>query len=111
MPHASSGGKYLQRLLRRGQGRPPRPAMAGSLILLAATGLAGAGLAAVLLARPILAAHAGNSPVVQSRLVQGHRPGQGHSPRTVVSLTFDDAYENQQRYAVPLLRRLPVNVT
>ena len=38
MPHASSGGRYLQRLLRRGQGRPPRPAMAGSLILLAALG-------------------------------------------------------------------------
>jgi len=85
--------------------------MAGSLILLAATGLAGAGLAAVLLARPILAAHAGNSPVVQSGLLQGHRLGQGHSPRTVVSLTFDDAYENQERYAVPLLRSRHMNAT
>jgi peptidoglycan/xylan/chitin deacetylase (PgdA/CDA1 family) len=111
VPRASSGARYLRRLLRRGQGRPPRPAMAGSLILLAAIGLAGAGMAAVLLARPVLSGHAGNSPVAQSRLLEEHRLRQGQMPRTVVSLTFDDAYENQARYAVPLLRSHHMNGT
>ena len=85
--------------------------MAGSLILLTAIGLAGAGLAAVLLAGPILAARAGSSRVAQSGLSQGHTLGRGHLPRTVVSLTFDDAYENQGRYAVPLLRSHHMNPT
>src|SRR2546421_9614395 len=111
VPHARSRGRYLARRLRRGQGRPPRPAMAGSLILLAAIGLAGAGLTAVLLAMPILAAHAGSSPVLQSRLLQEHGPRHGHPPATVVSLTFDDAYANQRRYAVPLLRSHHMNAT
>jgi peptidoglycan/xylan/chitin deacetylase (PgdA/CDA1 family) len=98
VPHASRGGRYLKRLLRRGQGRPPRPAVAGSVILLAISGVAAAGMAAMLLARPLLSGNAGNAAAAQSRLV--HR----HLPKTVVSLTFDDAYENQGRYAVPLLR-------
>ena len=93
-----SGRQYLKRLLRRGQGRPLRPAIAGSVILLATTGVAAAGMAAMLLARPLLSGNAGDAAAAQSRLV--HR----HLPKTVVSLTFDDAYENQGRYAVPLLR-------
>jgi peptidoglycan/xylan/chitin deacetylase (PgdA/CDA1 family) len=101
VPHASWGS----RLLRRGQGRPLRPAIAGSVMLVAATGLAVAGFAALLLAWPVLSGNAGPSAAVQSRLLQGHLA------RTVVSLTFDDAYADQGRYAVPLLRSHHMNAT
>jgi peptidoglycan/xylan/chitin deacetylase (PgdA/CDA1 family) len=79
--------------------------MAASSFMLVAAGLAGAGIAAVLLTWTILSGNASNTAVAQSRL------GQGHLPKTVVSLTFDDAYANQWRYAAPLLRSHHMNAT
>jgi peptidoglycan/xylan/chitin deacetylase (PgdA/CDA1 family) len=105
MPRARSGGKNLQWWFWHRQGRRARLAIAVSSVLLAAAGLAGAGLAAVPLARTMLSGNAGNTPAVQAKQVQGP------SPRTVVSLTFDDAYQNQWRYAVPLLRSHHMNGT
>lgn len=105
MPHANSGGRHLTRLFRRGQGRPPRPAIAASQVLLTAAALAAAATAALTLSPPILSGNAGNAAVVPSGLVQGH------FPKTVVSLTFDDAYEDQGRYAVPLLRSHHMHAT
>jgi peptidoglycan/xylan/chitin deacetylase (PgdA/CDA1 family) len=53
----------------------------------------------------MLSGNAGNTAAAQSKKVQGQ------FPRMVVSLTFDDAYENQWRYAVPLLRSHHMNAT
>jgi peptidoglycan/xylan/chitin deacetylase (PgdA/CDA1 family) len=94
-----------RRLLRRGQGGPLRPAMPASLVLLAGACLAIAVLAALLLARPILSGRAGGTAAAQSSGVLGR------VPTTVVSLTFDDAYENQYRYLTPLLRSHRMNAT
>lgn len=87
------------------QGRRARLAIVVSSVMLAAAGLAGAGIGAVSLARAMVSRNAGNTSAAQSQRVQGQ------SPATVVSLTFDDAYENQWRYAVPLLRSHHMNAT
>jgi peptidoglycan/xylan/chitin deacetylase (PgdA/CDA1 family) len=78
--------------LRVAQGRRTRLALAMSSVL--AAGIAGVWL----LAGAMLSGHPRNTEAAQPKLVTGH------SPKTVVSLTFDDAYEDQWRYAVPLLR-------
>jgi peptidoglycan/xylan/chitin deacetylase (PgdA/CDA1 family) len=79
--------------------------MPASLVLLAGTCLAIAIMAVVFLARPILSGKAGSTAAAQSS------PVPGPDPRTVVSLTFDDAYEDQGRYGVPLLRSHHMNAT
>jgi peptidoglycan/xylan/chitin deacetylase (PgdA/CDA1 family) len=104
VPRASSGGKNLQWWFWHRQGRRARLAIVVSSVLLAAAGLVGAGMAAVPLARAMLSGNAGHTPAESNQV-------QGPSPRTVVSLTFDDAYENQWRYAVPLLRSHHMNGT
>ena len=76
-----------------------------SLVLLVGACLAIAVMAAVFLARPILSGKADSTAAAQSS------PVPGHVPKTVVSLTFDDAYENQGRYGVPLLRSHHMNAT
>jgi peptidoglycan/xylan/chitin deacetylase (PgdA/CDA1 family) len=58
----------------------------------------GLGIAAVWPAQALLTRNAGTAAAVSSK--QPQQP----SVRTVVSLTFDDAYEDQWRYAAPLLR-------
>lgn len=74
-------------------------------VVLAAAGLAGAGFAAVPLARAMLPGKARDAAGVHAR--QTERP----AGKTVVSLTFDDAYEDQWLYAVPLLRSEHMNAT
>lgn len=105
MPHAGSGGRRLTRLFRRGQGGPLRPALAVSRILLMAAVLAVAAITALLLIRPILSGNAGDAAVARSGA------GQRHVSKTVVSLTFDDAYADQGRYGVPLLRAHHMHAT
>jgi peptidoglycan/xylan/chitin deacetylase (PgdA/CDA1 family) len=83
-------------LRRRPWYRPP-------LALLAIAALVAAGAVALYLARP--AGHPQPTAALQGNQVQ--RP----SSRTVVSLTFDDAYEDQWRYGVPLLRSHHMNAT
>jgi peptidoglycan/xylan/chitin deacetylase (PgdA/CDA1 family) len=102
MPRASSGVKYLQRLLWQARGRPARLA----IVVLLAAGVAGAGMVAVPLARAMLSGNAGHTTTSAQ-----YKQVQGQSRKTVVSLTFDDAYENQWRYAVPLLRSHHMNAT
>lgn len=68
-------------------------------LLLAAACLTIAGVAVS------LAQHKPGAAAAQPR----HAQGQSHT--TVVSLTFDDAYEDQWRYAVPLLRSHHMNGT
>jgi peptidoglycan/xylan/chitin deacetylase (PgdA/CDA1 family) len=63
-----------------------------------------AGVATVWLAQA-LSENAGPAAAVQSKQVHER------SARTVVSLTFDDAYEDQWRYAMPLLRSHHMNAT
>jgi peptidoglycan/xylan/chitin deacetylase (PgdA/CDA1 family) len=95
----------VQWWLWRRQGRRARLAIVVSSTLLVVAGLAAAGIAAVPLARAMLSGNAGNTAAVQPERVQGQ------SARTVVSLTFDDAYQNQGLYAVPLLRAHHMNAT
>ena len=57
------------------------------------------------LARTMLRGNASNAAAAQPKQVRGQHE------KTVVSLTFDDAYENQWKYAVPLLRSRHVNAT
>ena len=76
-----------------------RPALA----LLAIAALVVAGGVAVYLLRP--SGHARATAAVQDKQVQRA------SSRTVVSLTFDDAYIDQWRYGVPLLRSHHMNGT
>ena len=102
MPRASSGVKYLQRRLWQARGRPARLA----IVVLLAVGVAGAGMVAVPLARAMLSGNAGHTTTSAQ-----YKQVQGQSRKTVVSLTFDDAYENQWRYAVPLLRSHHMNAT
>src|SRR5437588_6510033 len=85
------------------QRRRGRLAIAGLAILLAA-GLIALSLAALPFARAKLSGNAGKTPAPAA---QAH----GHQKETVVSLTFDDAYEDQWRYAVPLLRSQHMNAT
>jgi peptidoglycan/xylan/chitin deacetylase (PgdA/CDA1 family) len=66
--------------------------------ILLATAIVLVGLIAIPLVRTMLAGKAASTATSHSVNVQ--RPGAA----TTVSLTFDDAYENQWRYAVPLLR-------
>jgi peptidoglycan/xylan/chitin deacetylase (PgdA/CDA1 family) len=98
VPPASWGGKNLQWLFWHSRGGRARQTVVVSLALLAAVGLA-------FMTRATLSGNGGNAAAAQSRQVPGY------PPRTVVSLTFDDAYENQWRYAVPLLRSHHMNAT
>jgi peptidoglycan/xylan/chitin deacetylase (PgdA/CDA1 family) len=64
-----------------------------------------AAIAAVWLAQALLPHNAGTTAAAQARQVHLR------AARTVVSLTLDDAYENQWLYAVPLLRSHHMNAT
>jgi peptidoglycan/xylan/chitin deacetylase (PgdA/CDA1 family) len=68
------------------------------MYFLRAIGLAGVGIVAVFLSGAMLSGNAANTGAARPS------PVQGQSPETIVTLTFDDAYQNQWRYAVPLLR-------
>jgi len=70
--------------------------------VLALAGVVALGIVAVWLAQALLTENAGTAAAV---------PPKQPSARTVVSLTFDDAYEDQWRYAVPLLRSHHMNGT
>lgn len=97
MARASSGGKHLRWWLPVAWLPRTRLAIVMSAVLLVG-GIAGASAGAWFLASSMLSGHATNTEAVQ--------PGQvlEHSSKMVVSLTFDDAYADQWRYAVPLLR-------
>lgn len=81
----------------------PRPWYRPPVAVLAIAALVGAGGVAVYLAHP--AGHARATAEVQNKQVQ--RP----SSPTVVSLTFDDAYQDQWLYGRPLLRSHHMNAT
>jgi peptidoglycan/xylan/chitin deacetylase (PgdA/CDA1 family) len=68
------------------------------IVLLAVGGVIGAGIAAASLFKPLLATNPGPAAAVPPQ------PVHQRWARTVVSLTFDDAYEDQWLYGVPLLR-------
>lgn len=103
----SMGWWFWRRRHRQGEHSPGR----GTVLL--AAGAEGVIIAAVILTVALLPNNTSNA---------GMRPGQVQRPvagaqvqqpaaRTVVSLTFDNAYENQWRYAVPLLRSYHMNAT
>jgi peptidoglycan/xylan/chitin deacetylase (PgdA/CDA1 family) len=73
--------------------------------ILLATAIVLVGLIAIPLVRTMLAGKAASTVATQSKTVQ--RP----DAATTVSLTFDDAYENQWSYAVPLLRSHHMSAT
>lgn len=75
----------------------------GSILL--ATGIVLVGLIAIPFVRAMLSGKAASTVATHSGNVQV--PGAA----TTVSLTFDDAYENQWRYAVPLLRSHHMSAT
>jgi peptidoglycan/xylan/chitin deacetylase (PgdA/CDA1 family) len=91
----------MQRRSWRRRGRRRRPA----IVLLAVAVLLVAAIAAVWLAQALLLHNAGTTAAAQARQVHLR------AARTVVSLTFDDAYEDQWLYAVPLLRSHHMNAT
>jgi peptidoglycan/xylan/chitin deacetylase (PgdA/CDA1 family) len=83
-----------------------RPRLAFMVLsFLVVAGLTAAAIAALPLARKMLRGNAPNAAAAQQKHVQGQHE------KTVVSLTFDDAYEDQWQYAVPLLRSNDMNAT
>lgn len=89
----------LQPRSRRLAGWRARPA----IVLLAIASLVFIGVAAFWLGQARPAQHIDTAALSQR--------AKAPSARTVVSLTFDDAYEDQWRYAVPLLRSHHMNAT
>ena len=83
--------------------RPRLAFMVLSFLLVA--GLTAVAIAALPLARKMLRGNAPNAAAAQRKHVHSQHE------KTVVSLTFDDAYEDQWQYAVPLLRSNDMNAT
>jgi peptidoglycan/xylan/chitin deacetylase (PgdA/CDA1 family) len=104
VPRATSAAGHLAWWLWRRWGPRARVAIALSCVPLSAVALAGMWVAAAPLARAMLAGGHQDGAAATAR------PGAG-AAASVVSLTFDDAYEDQWRYAVPLLRSHHMNAT
>lgn len=100
MPGVGSGGR------NPGVAHWQRPRLAFMVLsFLLVAGLTAVAIVALPLARKILRGNAANAAAAQQRHVHGQHE------KTVVSLTFDDAYEDQWLYAVPLLRSNDMNAT
>ena len=100
MPGVGSGGR------NPGVAHWQRPRLAFMVLsFLLVAGLTAVAIVALPLARKILGGNAANAAAAQQRHVHGQHE------KTVVSLTFDDAYEDQWLYAVPLLRSNDMNAT